>query len=57
MDLGLYQSSLEKDMIHDLAFGNETGVRKLGYMKSILSAETMHLNNFTTKNNRKCILE
>ena len=29
MDLGLYKSGLEKDTIHDLVFGNETGVRKL----------------------------
>jgi hypothetical protein len=29
MDLRLHQSGLEKDTIHDLVFGNETGVRKL----------------------------
>ena len=29
MDLGLYKSGSEKDTIHDLVFGNETGVRKM----------------------------
>jgi len=29
MDLGLHQPGLEKDTIHNLVFGNETGVRKL----------------------------